>query len=243
MMMFETIKRLSLADSSPVLNLSRIKKRIIVLVVDLCLCILSVWFAYYLKLGEFISPTGQNEWVIGSIWASVISIIFALPIFIALGLYRAIFRYSGWPALMAVARAISIYGLLYVSIFTVIGFPGVPRTVGIIQPILLLFFIGASRAFARVWLGDQYIGILKKSSCPKVLIYGAGSSGRQLVAALANSQDIQVVGFLDDNVDLQQHTLNGQKVYSPLDLINLVSSLSISQIYFSRATLPRNEYH
>lgn len=237
--MFEIIKRLSLADSSPALNLSRIKKRVVVLVVDLCLCILSVWFAYYLKVGEFISPTSQGEWDIGAIWAGMISIIFALPIFMALGLYRAIFRYSGWPALMAVVRAIGIYSLLYISIFTVIGFPGVPRTVGIIQPILLLLLIGASRAFARVWLGDQYIGILKKSSLPKVLIYGAGSSGRQLVAALANSQDIQVVGFLDDNVDLQQHILNGQKIYSPSDLINLASCLSISQILLAMPNISR----
>ena len=118
-------------------------------------------------------------------------------------MYRAIFRYSGWPALLTVTRAVAIYGLLYASIFTAIGLEDVPRTIGIIQPILLLLFVGASRAFARVWLGDQYRSILKRSARPKVLIYGAGSNGRQLVAAMASSHDMEVVGFLDDDDRLQ----------------------------------------
>jgi len=154
-------------------------------------------------------------------WAVVTSIGVALPIFISTGLYRAIFRYSGWPALLAVARSISIYGLLYVSVFTAIGVQEVPRTVGIIQPILLLLFVGASRALARIWLGDQYQNILKRTSRPKVLIYGAGRTGRQLVAALANSHEMQVVGLLDDDDRLHGHVLNGQPIYNPADLANL----------------------
>jgi FlaA1/EpsC-like NDP-sugar epimerase len=73
----------------------------------------------------------------------------ALPLFIVSGLYRAIFRYAGWPALMAVAKAIWVYGVVYAALFTAIGFAGIPRTIGLIQPLLLLFAIGASRALAR----------------------------------------------------------------------------------------------
>ena len=118
----------------PVLALPRTTKRFIALIVDLSLCVLSVWLAYYLRLGEFISFAGSSEWAQGAVWAGAASIGIALPIFIVSGLYRAIFRYSGWPALLAVARAVGIYGLLYASVFTAIGVAGVPRTVGIIQP-------------------------------------------------------------------------------------------------------------
>ena len=223
----------------PVLALPRPAKRLVALIVDLSLCVLTVWLAYYLRLGEFISFAGSSEWAQGSIWAGVVSVGIALPIFIVSGLYRAIFRYSGWPALLAVARAVGIYGLLYASVFTAIGVAGVPRTVGIIQPILLLLFVGASRALARVWLGDQYLSILKHASRPKVLIYGAGTTGRQLAAAMANSHEMQVAGFLDDDDRLHGHVLNGQPIYNPADLDNLASTLNISDVLLAMPSLSR----
>lgn len=140
---------------------------------------------------------------------------------------------------MHFSRAISIYGLLYTSIFTAIGVAGVPRTVGIIQPILLLLFVGASRALVRVWLGDQYLSILKRASRPKVLVYGAGTTGRQLVGAMANSNEMQVVGFLDDDDRLHGHVLNGQPVYNPADLDNLATTLKISDVLLAMPSLSR----
>jgi FlaA1/EpsC-like NDP-sugar epimerase len=223
----------------PVLALPRPAKRLVALIVDLSLCVLTVWLAYYLRLGEFISFAGSSEWAQGSIWAGVVSVGIALPIFIVSGLYRAIFRYSGWPALLAVARAVGIYGLLYASVFTAIGVVGVPRTVGIIQPMLLLLFVGASRAFARVWLGDQYLNILKHASRPKVLIYGAGTTGRQLAAAMASSHEMQVVGFLDDDDRLHGHVLNGKPIYNPADLDNLAISLNIRDVLLAMPSLNR----
>lgn len=217
----------------PILALPRPAKRLVALSVDLGLCILTVWLAYYLRIGEFVALSGTALWAVG------VSIGIALPIFVVSGLYRAIFRHSGWPALLAVARAVGIYGLLYASIFTAIGVAGVPRTVGIIQPILLLLFVGASRALARVWLGDQYLSILKQATRPKVLIYGAGSTGRQLVAAMANSHEMQVVGFLDDDDRLHGHVLNGQPIYNPADLANLVLTLGISDVLLSMPNLNR----
>ncbi|OWY27285.1 nucleoside-diphosphate sugar epimerase/dehydratase [Herbaspirillum robiniae] len=217
----------------PVLALPRTAKRLVALSVDFGLCILTVWFAHYLRLGEFVALSGNT------LWAAAVSVGLALPIFIVSGLYRAIFRYSGWPALLTVARAVSIYGLLFASIFTAIGVSGVPRTIGLIQPILLLLAVGASRALARVWLGDQYLSILKRATRPKVLIYGAGSTGRQLVAAMANSHEMQVVGFLDDDDRLHGHILNGQPIYNPADLATLASTLTVSDVLLAMPSLNR----
>jgi FlaA1/EpsC-like NDP-sugar epimerase len=225
--------------AAPTLAMPRLAKRFVALALDLSLCILTVWLAYYLRLGEFISFSGQSDWANGAVWASLASISLAIPIFIFSGLYRAIFRYSGWPALLAVARAIGIYSLLYITLITVIGLVDVPRTIGIIQPILLLLFVGASRAFVRIWLGDQYISILNRSVRLKVLVYGAGSNGRQLVAAMANSHEMVVVGFLDDDDRLQGHVLNGLPIYDPDDLGRLVTTLSVGNILLALPNISR----
>jgi FlaA1/EpsC-like NDP-sugar epimerase len=230
---FEVMKKPIHILAGPVLSLPRAVKRLVVLAVDTSLCVLTVWLAYYLRLGEFVALSGNALLTTG------LSMALALPVFIVMGLYRAIFRYSGWPALLAVAQAIGIYGLLYASVFTAMGVSGVPRTIGIIQPILLLLFVGASRAFARVWLGDQYRSILKQGARAKVLIYGAGSTGRQLVAAMANSHEMQVVGFLDDDDRLHGHVLNGQPIYNPVDLSQLVSTLGISDVLLAMPGLNR----
>ena len=222
-----------LSLAAPTLALPRVAKRFIVLSLDMGLCVLTVWLAYYLRLGEFVALQGNALWAVGA------AIGMALPIFIVSGLYRAIFRYSGWPALLAVAKAVGVYGLLYAAIFTAVGIPNVPRTVGIIQPILLLLFVGASRAFARVWLSDQYQGILKQASRPKVLIYGAGSTGRQLAAAMVNSPQMQVAGFLDDDDRLHGHVLNGMPIYNPADLHSLASTLNLSDVLLAMPSISR----
>jgi FlaA1/EpsC-like NDP-sugar epimerase len=217
----------------PMLGLPRIAKRVVVLALDTSLCVLTVWLAYYLRLGELLPLEGQALWAVGT------SIAVALPIFIVVGLYRAIFRFSGWPTLMTVTKAVGLYAVIFAAVITAVGVPGVPRTIGLIQPILLLLFVGASRVLAQVWLGDQYQSILKQAARPKVLIYGAGKTGRQLAAAMASSPEMQVVGFLDDDERLQGQALNGQSIYNPGDLVHLASALGISAVLLAMPSMAR----
>lgn len=217
--------------SIAIMELPRLRKQSVVLVLDSAMCLLAVWLSYYLRLGEFVALSGNDFWAIGA------SICLALPIFITFGLYQEIFRYSGWPALIAVVRAIGIYGLLYASIITAIGIQGVPRTIGIIQPILLLLFVGGSRALARIWLGDYYQRIFKHASRRKVLIYGAGATGRDLVKVISGSHEMQVVGFLDDDERLHGYMLNGLPIYNPANLASLASNITISEVLLAMPSI------
>lgn len=215
------------------LTLPRPLKRGLAISVDIFSCILSVWLAYYLRLGEFVPLAEPIQWPI------VLSICLAIPIFIVTGLYRAIFRYSGLPAMMALVRAMLIYGVLFSAIFTFYGVYGVPRTVGLIQPLLLLILVGASRAAARVWFGGLYLNNVKKSALPQVLIYGAGIAGRQLASALANSHEMRVVGFLDDDAQLHGNALNGLTIYNPADLTEIQADKSVTDILLALPSVSR----
>lgn len=211
-----------------VLELPRVVKRLIVLSLDIILNVLSVYIAFYLRLGEWVPLFSSSSW--RPIWVLEVSIVLSLPIFLAFGLYREIFRHSGWFALLTLARAMLLYGAIFILVFTVIGVNDVPRTVGIIQPIILFLLVGSSRAFASYWLSNSYRKQLRLAAIPQVLIYGAGEAGRQLMGALSHSYEMHVVGFLDDDSRLQGNTLGGKRVYSPERLIDLTAALNISDV-------------
>jgi FlaA1/EpsC-like NDP-sugar epimerase len=219
--------------AGPLLALPRPLKRVVVLSLDAGLCVLSVWLAFYLRLGDFVPLIGA------ALWPVLASVVLALPIFISAGFYRAIFRYSGLPAMMAVGRAMLLYGVPFAAIFTFVGVDGVPRTVGLIQPILLLLLVGASRAAARVWLGGLYQKQMRLASLPQTLIYGAGSAGRQLASAMSNSAEMRVVGFLDDDDRLHGQVLNGLPIHNPADLEEILNGSLIADVLLALPSVSR----
>lgn len=215
------------------LGLNRPIKRLIVFLIDGSLCIFSVWFALYLRLGEFVYLSYPYY------YAVIAALTLSIPIFILSGLYRAVFRYSGWPALMTVAKAVTIYGVMFSSIFTAIGLMGIPRTLGLIQPIILFIFIGASRAGAYFWLGGEYKRRTGETARERSLIYGAGAAGRQIATALTHNKDIKIVGFLDDNETLNGQVLNGLTIYSAKNLNHHVERLRVNSILLALPSVTR----
>ncbi|MBY5734766.1 polysaccharide biosynthesis protein, partial [Rhizobium leguminosarum] len=142
-------------------------------------------------------------------------------------------------AFITVLKAIAIYGVAFMTIFTALSVPGVPRTVGILQPFLLLIAIGLSRLSIRYWLGDAYQRILHKNMLAKVLIYGAGTAGRQLAGALINSAELNVVGYLDDDPRLKGGVMGGLPIYDPSDLPVLAESLGVHNVLLALPSASR----
>lgn len=221
-----------------ILSLPRLTKRLIVMVVDALLAIVAVWLAFYLRIGEFLPLMTKTDEhfplfaVIGSLGTSI-------PIFMAMGLYRTVFRYSGGPALIAIGQACGFYSLVYITIFSVMVINGVPRTIGIIQPMILFALIGASRMSARYWLGGFYREHLKQNKLPKVLIYGAGAAGRELAAALMHNVDIKVIGFFDDDKSLHGRKINGLTVYDPSIINQLTQKMIITEVMLAMPSVGR----
>lgn len=206
------------------LALPRSIKRGIALVADAILCAASIDVAFYLR---------TNDWpmMFGPLFqAALVSIVLALPIFTMFGLYRTIFRYAGSAAIIVIAQAVAAYSVPFAFIYTYVGVSGVPRTIGLLQPILLFLFVAGSRVLGSAWLGRNHHNEIEDKDKPRILIYGAGASGRQVASALQMSGQVRVVGFLDDDRTLWRATINGQRVYAPDDLERLVSRYGVSDV-------------
>ena len=120
---------------SSILPLNRYSKRTIAIVTDLGLCILCTWLAFFIRLEEFILFKDFN------FYPALISVIFAIPIFWLFGIYRTFFRYTSVSIIFNILFSSIVYGLLYFLAIGVYGIQGVPRSIGVIQPMLLFFAI------------------------------------------------------------------------------------------------------
>ena len=216
-----------------ILNLPRFVKQIVAIIFDLSLCVLCTWLAFYLRLDQFILIQGPV------LIAAIVSISFALPVFWLSKLYRTIFRYSGLNIMFSVSMALLVYGLLYFLVFTVYRIEDIPRSIGILQPMLLFFGIVTSRLFIKYLFGGNYLFKDKSQFLRKTLVYGAGAAGQQLASVLANSNELKVVGFLDDDHNLHGRVLQGQIIYSPLKIANLINSKEVGLVLLALPSISR----
>jgi FlaA1/EpsC-like NDP-sugar epimerase len=213
------------ATKQSVLNLPRSVKRCIVIFIDTVICGVSVWLAFGLRLDQW-GYFQDQQWVV-----FLAAFGFSFPLFVSFGLYRAIFRYIGTAAFISLTRAFIIYTGLFFAVFTLYSVDGVPRSIGVIQPMLLFIGIGASRYFVRYWLGNiNNVQKLFHRAQPIALIYGAGSAGRQLASGLTSNKDMLVKGFIDDDHHMQGSTINGISVYPNTALKDLIHRLEISDV-------------
>ena len=209
----------------------RLGKQLTVIVMDVVLALLATWLAFTLRLDT-------PHWPIGAQWyVYLLAAALALPIFIRFGLYRAIFRYTGLAALMTITQAVLLYGVALFAILLWQRWLGVPRTIGLLQPIIFLLLVGGSRALARFWLAD--LGGRRIASEGRLLIYGAGAAGVQTAAAIANAHQFVLVGFVDDDAAKSGRSINGVTVHRPDRIADLVERRGVTDILLALPSASR----
>lgn len=216
---------------SRVLDWSRATKRLVVVALDVILALLATWAAFTLRLDFPNWPTGAQWWVYG------LAPILAVPIFIRFGLYRAIFRYTGQAALQATGQAVFVYGTILLCVLVWRQWPGVPRSLGVLQPLVFLFLVGSSRAVARFWLAN--LGQAHTNTIGRLLIYGAGTSGVQTASALRISSQFVLLGFVDDDATKVGRSVNGVPVFSPSEVPAVVIQQGITDILLALPSASR----
>ena len=206
-------------------------KRYIIIIFDLNLCILTLWLSFFLRLDIFY-PLEDIPLI--PLLTSII-ILFLLILFF--GIHKSINRFSGLDTFIKLSKVLMIYCILFFFIFTLNSFEGVPRTIGIIQPILLSFGILASRALIRYFFIIIIINKSKIKISETCLVYGAGAAGRQLAKIINESNKIKCVGFLDDNITLRGVNINNLTVHNPSDLNILKEKYKVNLVFLAIPSL------
>ena len=215
-------------------GLPRVGKQGVVFALDLVLLFQSIWIAYSLRIGSWIL---WDE----AVWKLALGTgIVMVPVFYLTGVYQTIFRYVGLGMLRTLLRAIFYYGLAVFAIFTLIGVPDVPRTDGIIQPIIFFGLVVALRVMARFLMVDVLGRTHFGGTIKHVLIYGAGEAGQELASSLRSDPEMQVAGYIDDDKRLDGQKLDGIRVYWSRNLPAVIRGTKASEVLLALPGIRRS---
>ena len=224
-------------------SLSRNSKLAILLASDTVILIVAILLSFTLRLGDLYLPPGFLENKIT--WLVFLSPLIGIPIFIHFGLYLEVIRFisskTSWP----IVKAVGLYSALWGLISLLSEAPGYPRSVILINFMVTIIGIAGSRVLAKYLLGrvessnqkdgQEKIGIIK------VLIYGAGSAGRQLAFGLNQSIDYELCGFIDDDESIQRRNLIGYPVISLREIEYFVQSKKVTDIFLAMPSITRKK--
>jgi len=217
------------------LSLPRRQKRVLQVLTDILLVWLALWMAFVVRLGldEMVNPLTQHLWLFVSAPAV------AIPLFIRFGMYRAVMRYFGNDALIAIIKAVTLSSLILgVVVYWYSNHQNVvPRSIIFNYWWLSLIMIGGLRlAMRQYFLGDwfsaaQHVPFTSRDDgLPRVAIYGAGAAGNQLVAALRMGRVMRPVAFIDDDSGIADRVISGLQVYKPKHIQQMIDNTGAQEI-------------
>jgi len=231
---------------SRLLGLPRRHKRLIQVAADVILVWFALWLAFVVRLGidDLANPVVDHTWLF--ITAPIISI----PLFIRFGLYRAVMRYFGNDALIAIIKAVTLSALIlgFIIYWASNHQNVVPRSITFNYWWLSLIMVGGLRlAMRQYFLGDWFATAVqhvpfanRNDGLPRVAIYGAGSAGNQLVAALRMGKAMRPVAFIDDDGSITDRVIAGLQVYQPEQLQRMIDDTGAEEILLALPSVSRS---
>jgi len=209
-------------------GIPRLYKRLISVFVDTVLLSLAFWGGFWVRLDNAIPIQSFVHWQ-----ALALLVPMTIIVFMRLGLYRAVLRYVGFKVLWTVVLGVFISTISLVMLTFFLAVP-LPRTVTVIYFAFAILLVSGSRLFFRMLVNSG-----NKTRTP-ILIYGAGSSGRQLQQALNQGQEFFTVAFVDDAKNLVKTTIQGVNVYSPDMIADLIERFDIKKVLLAIPSASRS---
>ena len=211
-----------------ILNASRAKKRIITLCIDSLFITLAFWLALIVRLDSLAPLQRLDNWLLLALLIPV-----SLYTFISLGLYRAVLRYMNSQAVWAIVLGTVITTITLVLIAFFVGVD-IPRTMPFIFAWLCLLTVGGARVLVRAMIGK-----MTTSKKEAVIIYGAGSAGRQLATALGAGPEYFVREFVDDDATNHGSIIQGVPVISFKNIYELINKRKVSKVLLALPSASR----
>jgi FlaA1/EpsC-like NDP-sugar epimerase len=199
-------------------RLPRSRKRAIMVASDALFIPAALWSALVLKLDGLPDGFGASPWLY---FAALVT---SIPIFVRLGLYRAVVRFIGTQAIVAVMAGVTASVIALAIVNEVVPGEGIPRKALLIYWALALVYVGGTRLLARNLINLRPVG------ADRVVVYGAGAAGVQAVAALRSGTVYDPVAFLDDDPALHRRVVSGIDVYAPTELARLIQEESVRNL-------------
>jgi FlaA1/EpsC-like NDP-sugar epimerase len=170
----------------------------------------------------------------------------ALAVFFWLGLYRVVTRYFSLDTILVIFSASGIAGLLWALAVLLSGIGGIPRSVVLIYPLIGALLVWGVRATAQILLGqtkelDPERPARRARDPKRVIIYGAETTGVQLLEALRLSGDYAAVGFVDPDPSLWRQQVSGLKVHPPERLRRLIEEHNVKEVLLAMPRAQRRE--
>lgn len=206
---------------------------------DSILILWSTVFSFYLRLG-IIAPTSTIADDFDLYTPIFVSLVLAFSIFGYCGLYQSVTRFFSLNTALSLILAWGAYFFAYATIFSIFGVEFVPRSIGVLQPLILALSLLGLRLIAKELLLAISNNQIKSKKRSVVMVYGAGESGRELAHALKKNANTSVLGFLDDSKHLCYRRIDGLVVY-PLDqLEGLAHYESVREVFLALPTVAKN---
>lgn len=213
------------------------------LLADLLLIMMALWFSFALRLGEFYWLDSQIFLMSSSSVAFIFIVapLLAIPVFVRLGLYKTVIRYMGAKAIWNIFYAVGLYSLLWASVMLLSGIEGLPRSVLLINWLVTFLLISGIRVFAKSWLGNKTSFNRMFSDRKNVVIYGAGAAGVQLASALSYNHEFKPVAFLDDDPELHGHQVASLPVHSLDKLDALINKYDVHNVLLAMPSISHTD--
>jgi len=207
--------------------------------VDSVLTVSVLLSSFSIRLGYWYWPNEEIFWIIFG------APVLAIPVFISFRLYSSVVRYIGNRTLWSIVQAVTLYAVVWgllnymAAIGGIPGISGIPRSVILINWMLTIIVIGGVRILARwIFTGRSIFNHKEKTN---VIIYGAGSAGRQLSHALQLSKEYKHVAYVDDSIARDKTYINNIPVFPYENIQKLIKKNNVSEVLLALPSVSRKK--